>query len=531
MRRCRLRVYLYIIICVMLLKNTYTFQAAANTSPTSIDITNAAIGNITPPFENEENILSTQSYTADNYNLNMYNIIILISVSLIFLLVLHIQQLRLKKADIEKSLHQEKLKMSFMAHLFDESKTPISIIIGLTSGMIEKWKGNSQPYNITDLQIISGQAEKLLVMMNSLLSETINNKGNKENTTESTTNEIISTHIACLFESYTEFDKCKDDQFPEIEFINKLKIKLDMIEDELEEKREELLNSEAETAHQNNNVIISENGESDLDSTTIMPLLLTNNKPSVLLIESNKEMLHFLSSELQDHYQIYTDQDASNVDEIKPDIILANTVLPLKSGYDICKTMKLLDENTFTPFILFSTNNSSEARIKAYKCKADAYLSKPFRAEELLAVMEKLLDVQKKLHYKYANSGASLDKDPLKTNQKNETSIAFINHLSNIIHQEMENSDSLVEVLADKICLSTSQLNRKIKASTGLTTSAFILKVRLKKAAQLLNTSHLPIGEIALNCGFNDFAYFSRSFKKEFGMTPTSFQRLPSSFN
>ena len=43
----------------------------------------------------------------------------------------------------------------------------------------------------------------------------------------------------------------------------------------------------------------------------------------------------------------------------------------------------------------------------------------------------------------------------------------------------------------------------------------------------MLAQSQKPIGEIALSCGFSDFAYFSRSFKKEFGMTPTSFQRMP----
>jgi two-component system sensor histidine kinase ChiS len=64
-----------------------------------------------------------------------------------------------------------------------------------------------------------------------------------------------------------------------------------------------------------------------------------------------------------------------------------------------------------------------------------------------------------------------------------------------------------------------------------MTTSNFVLKTRLNRAKKLLTVTQKPIGDIAMECGFNDFAYFSRSFKKEFGMTPTTFQRLPHSAN
>jgi transcriptional regulator GlxA family with amidase domain len=81
------------------------------------------------------------------------------------------------------------------------------------------------------------------------------------------------------------------------------------------------------------------------------------------------------------------------------------------------------------------------------------------------------------------------------------------------------------------MCLSQSQLNRRIKAETGFSTSCYVLKVRLNKSKMMLAKSSKPIGEIAVECGFNDFAYFSHTFKKEFGMTPTCYQRLPDGTN
>jgi len=109
----------------------------------------------------------------------------------------------------------------------------------------------------------------------------------------------------------------------------------------------------------------------------------------------------------------------------------------------------------------------------------------------------------------------------------NRSDREFLERVTHIIYRESGKTGDIIALLASEMCLSQSQLNRRIKAATGLTTSNYVLKVRLNKAKKLLMKLQKPIGEIAMDCGFNDFAYFSRSFKKEFGMTPTSFQRLP----
>jgi len=109
----------------------------------------------------------------------------------------------------------------------------------------------------------------------------------------------------------------------------------------------------------------------------------------------------------------------------------------------------------------------------------------------------------------------------------NNVNLDFLQRVTNLIYKELTNTENIIEKISSEVCLSTSQLNRKMKALSGLTTSNYILKTRLNKAKKILTLTHKPIGEIAMECGFNDFAYFSRSFKKEFGMTPTSFQRIP----
>jgi AraC-like DNA-binding protein len=105
----------------------------------------------------------------------------------------------------------------------------------------------------------------------------------------------------------------------------------------------------------------------------------------------------------------------------------------------------------------------------------------------------------------------------------------FLSRVTSIIYREITNTENIIEVISSEICISPSQLNRRIKTITGMTTSNFILNTRLNRAKKLLSITQKPIGEIAMECGFNDFAYFSRSFKKEFEITPSAFQRIPHS--
>ena len=119
-----------------------------------------------------------------------------------------------------------------------------------------------------------------------------------------------------------------------------------------------------------------------------------------------------------------------------------------------------------------------------------------------------------------SNNGSNLDIDP-----------EFLTRVTTLIYREITNTDNIIDIISSELCLSSSQLNRRIKLLTGMTTSNFILKTRLNRAKKRLVNTQKQIGEVALECGFNDFAYFSRSFKKEFGMTPTTFQRLPHSAN
>lgn len=76
--------------------------------------------------------------------------------------------------------------------------------------------------------------------------------------------------------------------------------------------------------------------------------------------------------------------------------------------------------------------------------------------------------------------------------------------------------------LSKAVCLSPSQLCRRLKSETGTTPNVFIRKIRLQRALEMLADTALNISEIAWSVGFNDPNYFARAFSREFGKAPSA---------
>lgn len=72
--------------------------------------------------------------------------------------------------------------------------------------------------------------------------------------------------------------------------------------------------------------------------------------------------------------------------------------------------------------------------------------------------------------------------------------------------------------------MSVSQLTRKLNALIDQPPGQLIRAFRLQRAADLLKQNAGTVAEICYKVGFNDQAYFSRSFKKQFGVSPSEFK-------
>ena len=97
----------------------------------------------------------------------------------------------------------------------------------------------------------------------------------------------------------------------------------------------------------------------------------------------------------------------------------------------------------------------------------------------------------------------------------------FISRLNSLILDNMSNPSFNVEMLAEKMYSSTSKLYRHIRAITGYSTQSYILRLRMGRAKDLLETTSQSVSDVAMRCGFDDAAYFTRVFRSFYGCTPS----------
>lgn len=119
--------------------------------------------------------------------------------------------------------------------------------------------------------------------------------------------------------------------------------------------------------------------------------------------------------------------------------------------------------------------------------------------------------------YWYAQSTSTKRSTQLATGAKS----AFCQQVKAMVLANLENESFGVAELSQALYLSRSQLHRKIKAQTGLSPSVFMRKIRLHEAKRLLEAELGNITEVAFSVGMINLAYFSRSFKAEFGYSPS----------
>lgn len=119
------------------------------------------------------------------------------------------------------------------------------------------------------------------------------------------------------------------------------------------------------------------------------------------------------------------------------------------------------------------------------------------------------------------------DREPLADQKKvkNPQADPFVAKARAIVLVELENENFSLHELSRQLFLSRSQVHRKLKAMTGMSTTIFIRNIRLQEAKKLLTNSNLSISEIAYRVGFKTPIYFSQIFKKTFDKSPSALRK------
>jgi len=261
----------------------------------------------------------------------------------------------------------------------------------------------------------------------------------------------------------------------------------------------------------------------------VRPTETNTDLPTLLLVEDNPDVVDFLTTGLEPFYKLhYAYNGCAGIEraiEIIPDLIVSDVMMPEKNGFEVCQALKEDERTSHIPIILLTAKAGVENRIEGLRHGADAYLAKPFHQEELLATLTNLLELRRKLQARYRNMDWEKQQQPAPEIPSSNAASpdledTFLKKIIAQLEKHIDDADFSVPELAINMALSQSQLYRKIKALTDLSTAAFIRRYRLQKGKELLQTTELTIGEIAYMVGFTTPNYFSDAFFEEFGVRP-----------
>ena len=243
-------------------------------------------------------------------------------------------------------------------------------------------------------------------------------------------------------------------------------------------------------------------------------------KPSVLIVEDDADMIQFIGSVLENDYHLLAADNGKSALRILKihhvDLIISDYMMPEMDGMQLLEAVRSLMPEI--PFMFLTARVEEADRMQAIQFGVDDYITKPFSPEELKARLTNLISRYQK-RKDYINENNNSNEDDFKTfDQK------WLHRLQILVDENMGNPLFSVEHLARLLNTSDRTLRNRIKGAIGITPSEFITEARLFKARQLLESNvHLTVAEVCFAVGFETPKYFTKLFKKRFGKLPSEF--------
>ena len=247
--------------------------------------------------------------------------------------------------------------------------------------------------------------------------------------------------------------------------------------------------------------------------------------PILLIVDDNPDIRSFIKQVLSKNYAIYEAENGEVgfdlAKKIMPNVVICDILMPIVDGIAFCKLMKEHQETSHIPIIILTAKSSQESEVQSLQLGVDEYLRKPFSFELLQLKLSNIVKRREQMRKRF-NRDITLQPNEVTVTTMDEK---FLSQAIQIVEKHMMNTDFNVEMMVSEMGLSRSNLYLKFKELTGLSSSEFIRNVRLKRAVQLFDQSDLSVKEIMYMTGFNTASYFSKCFKKQFGVVPSEYVR------
>jgi DNA-binding response OmpR family regulator len=256
-----------------------------------------------------------------------------------------------------------------------------------------------------------------------------------------------------------------------------------------------------------------EKPEADVDVTT------------VLVVDDNAEVRRYVKQHLTPYYRVLEavngEQGLDTARRMLPDLVLSDVMMPGMDGYALCRALKSDPDTDFIPVILLTARAEAEDRLAGLTEQADDYLTKPFDVRELLARIGNIIVTRRRLQERFAGTRLTIHAAPVEVEHEDRK---FIERVRLAIEARLADEDLSVERLASDVGQSRGNLHRKLRELVGESPSDLIRRMRLERAAQMLESGAGSVAEVAYSVGFKSVAHFSNAFNEQHGVRPSAWR-------
>lgn len=485
------------------------------------------------------------------------------------------------KQEKEQRQYLDAVKMDIFSNIAYSFKTPLSIINSLNSQLIKSLNNEQKIAYSTNIYRINELVNQLLIIKNSASNKiTINNQTQSivkmiediidslseicrekeisinssdylpENINLKIDKELFNILLENLLKSIIDKAECRSTIFYYIDYTDCNDIRLtfsikgcdntricgindlfskDIISSTLINSLSELLGITLESSEIN---IISltiptveqeEETDYDTDEKNADEARRTEDC-RVLLIDNDKSYSKYISNLLKHEIGI-TVCTSSEYKEIinrsEIDVVVCSQINEIKDHFKICKEIKEDTELCHISIILSLPEITEEIRIYALENGADGIIEKPINITEFKLLIHNIMNNKRSIQ-RYCMSSDEFNNRIEVESSKDDT---FIKKVYDYIIANISDENLSVDYMASGLNMSRTQLYVRIKQITKTTPIELIYKIKMNYAEHWLRSSDLSINEISDKLGFCSTNYFSKQFKKHFGISPRDFRK------
>ena len=205
-------------------------------------------------------------------------------------------------------------------------------------------------------------------------------------------------------------------------------------------------------------------------------------------------------------------------------LAILDIMMPVMDGYELLRRVRNNTATQNVPVILLTALDMDEKRLKGIEQGADAYITKPFDTQLLIATCRRLIEQREKQRQETAIALSARIIAPPEIIVE-ERDKRLLDAMNLWLYNHISSPTLSVDELAESMGYNRSIFYKKVKALTGQTPADYIRTLRMDRAAQMLEDDTVTVAEVCYSVGISDPHYFTKIFKQQFGITPKKYQQ------